>query len=72
MLSSEKATINPFKTKVDAMFSIKVKNPIDPSPPKGPWLETRRQGPTLRNFAIPNDAEKIERPKVVINKGRFL
>ena len=59
------------RTSVDAMFIIKVRNPIDPSPPKGPWFETRRQGPTLRNLAIPKVAEKTERLKVVTNKGRF-
>ena len=56
------------RTSVDAMFSIKVRNPIDPIPPKGPWLETSRQGPTLRNLAIPKVAEKTERLKVVQNK----
>ena len=57
---------------VDAMFSIKVRNPIDPSPPKGPWLETRRQGPTLRNLAMPKVAENTDKKKVVQKRIRSL
>ena len=65
---AEKTNITPLRTRVDAMFNIKVRNPIDPSPLRGPLFETRRQGPTLRNFAMPKVAEKTERLKVVQNK----
>ena len=68
---NESAITSPLKTIADAIFNINKRNPIDASPPKGPWLETRRQGPTLRNLAIPNDAENTERLNVVINKNSF-
>ena len=59
---------NPFANKVHSTFIKIIRNLSPPYPPKSAFLDNMRHGPNNKNLEIPNDADRIDDEKVIINK----